>query len=770
MRMNLLKRIPSQNRFDHSSLRRGRIFLRRLIFTHMLILVISTVGTWIIGGLALSNMRNISEKSLESQIDYLMNEVDGYLTEIAYMSNSLSINSDIYKVLMQDSIHGEVPPENVLAGRKQLSLLSRPYLVDVAIYYPRSGRFVSNNHASLDAREYIATNYNAKGNYERIFAAMEREQTYRFIGLRDSTDTMAVILSLPRDLKRNPLGYMMVVIDPSVFAQIRQLATELSAYLQVDSPDGQSLFSYGKDLTDDFHVINKVSNYGLKLSFKLPNEELLTQFQALQLRLILLTGSSVLIGTLMALYLSKKTYEPIGSLTELVSMNNQEKDKASRTDELEIIRHELMESYLQLQQNSNIKKENLFRDLLLSEYPDEVRNTKISDNKLYSDFLKSSAVLISLELQQDQDESPADLLAIRQEGSSLLKTIITNVMNELFAEKYECVYNQESQTRFTILILPLISQMNPHSSDLAGDVRIDLVAMEEEAKKQLTQFQLFSRNDLKLTFHAAYAVVPVVRNDLSRVYNRLKSALKQAQINDSKLFLTPGDVPDQVPPYNFHIDTLLLLVRSSIQENKPLPSMVFREMLNQMLTGKPLHGEQFQHMKMDVLILMQKIADDYELESDGLLLLKETTTLKTFEQVFTNLIEELRTYYLIQNKSQQSSQKAAAISDRIDTFIEGNYADPGLGLAQLEDLFQLSSPYLSSLYTSYRGYSINDKINLTRIKVAKDLLLTTDLTVSEIALRCGFLYSTVFIRTFKRLEQTTPGIYRRVNASFNESK
>lgn len=54
-----------------------------------------------------------------------------------------------------------------------------------------------------------------------------------------------------------------------------------------------------------------------------------------------------------------------------------------------------------------------------------------------------------------------------------------------------------------------------------------------------------------------------------------------------------------------------------------------------------------------------------------------------------------------------------------------------------------------------------DCIARLRMAKAKELLLTTDLHVSKIALQVGYASSGTFIRGFKKLEGVTPTQYRR---------
>lgn len=64
-----------------------------------------------------------------------------------------------------------------------------------------------------------------------------------------------------------------------------------------------------------------------------------------------------------------------------------------------------------------------------------------------------------------------------------------------------------------------------------------------------------------------------------------------------------------------------------------------------------------------------------------------------------------------------------------------------------------------------QGINFNDYLNNLRIEHAKELLISLDLRVQEIALQVGYLNVNSFIRMFKRASGLTPGEYRKSHAS-----
>lgn len=81
-------------------------------------------------------------------------------------------------------------------------------------------------------------------------------------------------------------------------------------------------------------------------------------------------------------------------------------------------------------------------------------------------------------------------------------------------------------------------------------------------------------------------------------------------------------------------------------------------------------------------------------------------------------------------------------------------------LAALSRRFNCSESYLSHLFKRYSGMSINRYINDLRLKKARTLLETTNLSVQDIALTVGFCDANYFSDVFRRSCGAPPTEYR----------
>ncbi len=111
--------------------------------------------------------------------------------------------------------------------------------------------------------------------------------------------------------------------------------------------------------------------------------------------------------------------------------------------------------------------------------------------------------------------------------------------------------------------------------------------------------------------------------------------------------------------------------------------------------------------------------------------------------------------------NEMKDKEADKMMPAILAFLDSNYGDPDLSLAMVADKFNISVPYLSSLFKSSAGVNFSNYVEDLRIDKAKDLLKNTSMTVGEIAAATGYGSSNSFCRAFKRVTGDSTSEYRK---------
>lgn len=90
-----------------------------------------------------------------------------------------------------------------------------------------------------------------------------------------------------------------------------------------------------------------------------------------------------------------------------------------------------------------------------------------------------------------------------------------------------------------------------------------------------------------------------------------------------------------------------------------------------------------------------------------------------------------------------------------------------INIEELSKHAHISKFYFVRIFKEITGKTPYDYLISYRINEAKKYLLKSDIPISEIAIRCGFLDTSNFIRYFKKASKVTPGVFRRERSFFN---
>ncbi|OGX68692.1 MAG: DNA-binding response regulator [Paenibacillus sp. RIFOXYA1_FULL_44_5] len=103
-------------------------------------------------------------------------------------------------------------------------------------------------------------------------------------------------------------------------------------------------------------------------------------------------------------------------------------------------------------------------------------------------------------------------------------------------------------------------------------------------------------------------------------------------------------------------------------------------------------------------------------------------------------------------------------------FIE-EHLHESFSLRDAADHIHLNPSYLSSLFKEQTNLNFSEYVTRSRMQKAKELLLQTNLPITEIAEKVGYQTAKYFIKLFKEYEGSSPSFYRKkMNSHENESE
>ena len=116
---------------------------------------------------------------------------------------------------------------------------------------------------------------------------------------------------------------------------------------------------------------------------------------------------------------------------------------------------------------------------------------------------------------------------------------------------------------------------------------------------------------------------------------------------------------------------------------------------------------------------------------------------------------------LEEHRCQPAQNATEGMSTRIKDYIDAHYLED-LKLPDIAAALHINPYYLSHTVKALTGVSPMSYIIRRRIDEAQSLLLTTNLTITAIAIECGYNNSNYFQSVFKNIVGMTPGKYRKM--------
>ncbi|MBQ6845181.1 MAG: AraC family transcriptional regulator [Agathobacter sp.] len=129
------------------------------------------------------------------------------------------------------------------------------------------------------------------------------------------------------------------------------------------------------------------------------------------------------------------------------------------------------------------------------------------------------------------------------------------------------------------------------------------------------------------------------------------------------------------------------------------------------------------------------------------------------------LLELIESFLKEDGFRQVNNTSSTAMQRELLAYIQEHYTEK-ITLAMLAQEFHLSEKYISWYFKEHFAISFMQYVSHLRMTRAKDLLLTTERSITEIALSCGYPSVNFFIRSFKEGEGITPLQYRKRTNTF----
>lgn len=197
------------------------------------------------------------------------------------------------------------------------------------------------------------------------------------------------------------------------------------------------------------------------------------------------------------------------------------------------------------------------------------------------------------------------------------------------------------------------------------------------------------------------------------------------------------------------IDRALLRKLILKKENEGVLGYIEDLFINNVKTGVLL--ESLYQMTVQIAMLLQEIKKEYKLENHGSLhnlpdlleTIYQSDDIFGIKALFISEINEMIRYL-----HEEDSQYTPVVRQIMDE-VQKNYKED-MNLKTLAYKYHMNASYLGQIFQKEVGCSFTQYLSNKKIEIAKELILNTNLKISEIAKQVGYPDTSYFYRKFKQ--------------------
>lgn len=247
--------------------------------------------------------------------------------------------------------------------------------------------------------------------------------------------------------------------------------------------------------------------------------------------------------------------------------------------------------------------------------------------------------------------------------------------------------------------------------------------------------------------------------DLKRVFLKLRKQSKgQSFYYRNQLIISVNDLSPLRSKYDHNSNKYL----TTIVNKDYLGSIAELQNYMELLTSLKLTPTYLKHEAINQFYaLISALEDDYEKDKTISLLkgsvpklISKSQSLEDFTEFVMTTIEQLKKV-IAPTKGNNSE-----VLTLVYQFIQENY-NQEINLQVISERYHFSYGYLSTIFTEKYGLSFSKYLKKVRITKAKEYLVHSTLSLSEICYEVGYTELGYFSRVFKEETGITPSQYRK---------
>ncbi|MBB6733273.1 helix-turn-helix domain-containing protein [Cohnella zeiphila] len=557
-----------------------------------------------------------------------------------------------------------------------------------------------------------------------------------------------------------PLGSQGVVVINVSLDSLLSVANDMInpdiMFMVIHSGDQTMMYPSRKSLPNQRDILTRIDSPYASMQFEsgITGGWFFKWMHVISRGWVALGVAAILFSLMSLVYITRRNYRPIEQiLGQIQTWVGKNESKGTEDDEfafistvLENVIDQNLSYEKQSRQDLPVRRKQFFMDLIAGDPSLTESALRANLSKFNISLSKESAETLPIRSAIVEMDGYLDFQAkYNTKDQNLLRFSLTNVLHEFFDRHHYTLWPEWIEAnRLTVLLV----SHSPDQADqeiwekfrtwVAVHLRFSVtLGIGGQANSWREIPASFAQAAMALHYKCSLGMNRLIRHeelsarqsgDLSRYYARIGSI-----IDEFRMF--KSDWEAQLDELFRHLETDLF--------NK----------------------EEIRHLFVFMLRSFQRMIDTMPEEireywQSAQVNLTELMELETLEAMLPPLSSSLKRMLKFSIDYRQANANRQLLSE-IRNYIEDHYDSPDLSLDHIGDKFRINGKYSSQLFKQQFGMTFVDFLINLRMDHAKRMLLDTEDSINDIALKVGYLHPISFGRAFKRATGVTPSDYRK---------
>ena len=491
----------------------------------------------------------------------------------------------------------------------------------------------------------------------------------------------------------------------------------------------------------------------------LPLKQYHEKLNSLMLFAVICILICIFAGGMLSYFYTRHNYQPVQKLLNLLHEHKSKptgvfrRIRTERQNELQLIQEnieKLLENY-----NSHTKELDWslqhLRDHILAQLVDgNFSNTSYLSaemKRLAITFPSNRFYVVIIRIDNYEHIFFDDPGENDEKNYQLASFIIQNITKELLSANFTAMM-AELHSDITILL----------------STNLDAEAGRIQIQEQMTHAKQFIEENFGICFSYAAGGAYEGYAQVNQCYRDAEKVLEYQELLENSEFIFVEDIPDVAIDGNESPGSLEKLLRCIQAEDFKAAAAFVKDVFGAMYRMR-LPRQVIRNKQIGLITLfceaISSLQQNRELTDEiSLTELEQMYQLRTAAEIQDTMITVLSKLEEQQTQAGEASLDTAR--QQMINYVEENLCDPNLTISMLADHFGFSLSYASKVFKRYTQIGFLNYVHSQRIEIAKQLLVSTDSNLNQIAEQIGYANDIALIRLFKKYTGVTPGKYREL--------